>query len=51
VKLADISGKKKEYLKAKIDELETVCNNKSIRDLGTGIGDFKKCYQPRINIV
>jgi len=52
VKLADISGiKKKEYLKTKINELETICKNKSIRDLGTGIGDFKNCYRPRSNIV
>jgi len=40
---------KKAYLKAKIEELET--NSKDIRDLYRGINDFKKGYQPRINIV
>jgi hypothetical protein len=44
-------NKKKGYLKAKINELETVCKNEGIRDLGTGISDFKKCYRPRTNIV
>jgi len=34
VKLVDISGKKKkEYLKAKIDEIETNSNIKNIRNL------------------
>ena len=38
-------------MKAKIKELEA--NNKinNIRDLNRGINDFKKGYQPRINIV
>jgi len=51
VKLADISGTKKdEYLKAKINELET--NSKiNIRDLYRGVNDFKKGYQPRTNVV
>ena len=38
--------KKKEYVKAKIDELETNSKIKSIRDLYRGICDFKKGYQP-----
>jgi hypothetical protein len=44
---------KKEYLKAKIDELETNSKIKSIRHLHSGIGisDFKKGCQPRPNIV
>ena len=44
-------NKKKAYLKAKIEELET--NNKinNIRDLYRGINDFKKGYQPRTGIV
>jgi len=32
VKLVDVSGKMKEYLKAKIDELETNSKIKNIRD-------------------
>ena len=42
-------NKKKENLKAKLNELETICKNKSIRDLCTGISDFKKCYRRRTN--
>jgi hypothetical protein len=41
----------KEYLKAEIDELETYCMIKNIRDLYRDISDFKKGYQPRNNIV
>jgi len=44
-------NKKKAYLRAKIDELETNSTNKNIRDLYRGINDFKKGYQPRCNIV
>jgi hypothetical protein len=44
-------NKKREYLKAKIDELETSSKNKSIRELYREITDFKKGYQPRTNIV
>jgi len=43
--------KKKAYLKAKIEELETKSKIKNIRDLYRGINDFKKGYQPRTNIV
>jgi len=43
--------KKKEHLKAKIEELETNSKIKNIRDLYRGITDFKKGYQPRPNIV
>jgi len=43
--------KKKAYLKAKIEKLETNSKNKNIRDLYRGINDFKKVYQPRTNIV
>ena len=42
----EVSGhfmnKKKEYLKAKIEELETKSKIKNIRDLHRGISDFKK---------
>jgi hypothetical protein len=42
---------KKEYLKAKINELQTNSKNKNIRALYRGINDFKKGYQPRTNVV
>jgi len=51
VKLVDISDKKKEYLKAKIDELETNFKVKNFRDFYRSINDYKKGYQPRTNIV
>ena len=44
-------NKKKVYLKAKIEELETNSKIKNIRDLYRGINDFTKGYQPRCNIV
>ena len=40
-------NKKKAYLKAKIEDLETNSKIKNIRDLYRGISDFKKSYQPR----
>jgi len=43
-------NKKKEYLKTKIDELETNSKIKNIRDLYKGIDDFKKGYHPITNI-
>jgi hypothetical protein len=43
-------NKKKEYLKYKINELETNSNNKNIRDLFRGITEFEKGYQPRTNL-
>jgi hypothetical protein len=49
--LADISGKRKTYLKAEIEELQSNSKIKNIRDLYRGINDFKKVYQPRTNIV
>jgi hypothetical protein len=42
---------KKEYLKAKINELETNSKNKNIRDLYRGINDFKRGYQPKTYVV
>ena len=52
MKLADISGtKKKAFLRAKIEELETKSKIQNIRDLYRGIDYFKKGYQPRCNIV
>jgi hypothetical protein len=44
-------NKKCEYLKAKINELETNNKNKNIRELHRGISYFKKGYQPRTKIV
>ena len=45
-------NKKKEYLKAKIEKLETNSKiKKNIRGLYRGISDFKKGYQPRTNTV
>ena len=44
-------NKKQEYLKAKVDELETNIEIKNIRYLYGDISDFKKGYQPRTNIV
>jgi hypothetical protein len=42
---------KREYLKDKINELESNSKNKNIRDLYRDINDFKKGYQPRTNLV
>ena len=44
-------NKKKEYLKAEIEELETNSKIKYIRDFYMDISDFKKDYQHRTNIV
>ena len=49
--LADISGTKKAYLRAKIEELETYSKINSIRDLYSGINGMKKGYQPRTTIL
>jgi len=44
-------NKKKAYMRANIEELETNSKIKNIRDLYRGINDFNKGYQPRCNIV
>jgi len=44
-------NKEKEYLEVKIDKLETNSKIKNIRDLYSGISDFKKGYHPRTNII
>jgi hypothetical protein len=44
-------NKKRDYLKDKINELESNSKNKNIRDLSKGINEFKKGYQPRTNLV
>jgi hypothetical protein len=46
-----VGREKREYLKGKINELETNNKNKNIKDLYKGINEFKKGYQPRINII
>jgi len=43
-------NKEKDYLKAKIDELENDSKIKNVIDLYRGINDLKKGYQPRTNI-
>jgi hypothetical protein len=42
--------KKRGYLKDKINKLEANNNNKNFRDWYTGINEFRKGNQPRINI-
>jgi len=44
-------NKKKAYLRAKVEELETNNTIQNIRDLYRGISEFKKGYQSRCNIV
>jgi len=44
-------NKKKEYLTAKIEEIETNGRMKNIMNMYRGINEFKKVYQPRTNIV
>ena len=41
-------NKKKAYLKAKIEELETDSKINNVRDLYSGINDFKQGYQPEL---
>jgi hypothetical protein len=43
--------KKREYLKNKINELETNSKNWNIRDLHRGINEFKRGYKLRTNMV
>jgi hypothetical protein len=40
-------NKKREYMEHKINELESNSMDKNIRDLCSGITEFKKCYEPR----
>jgi uncharacterized protein YPO0396 len=42
---------KREYLKDKINELESNSKNKNIRHLYRGINEFKKGYRTRTNLV
>jgi hypothetical protein len=49
MKLADTSGKKKEYVKAKIYDRDNN-SNINIGDLCNGINDYTKDFQPRTNL-
>ena len=42
---------KRDYLKGKLSEIETNSKNKNIWDLYTGIKEFKKGYQARVNVI
>jgi len=44
-------NKRKAYMKAKIEDLDTYSKIKNIRDLYRGINDFRKGQQPRTYIV
>jgi hypothetical protein len=44
-------NKKREYLKDKINELESNSKNKNNRGLYRGINELRKGYQPRTNLV
>jgi hypothetical protein len=44
-------NKKREYLKDRINELESNSQNKNIRDLYRGKNEFKKGYQLSTNLV
>jgi hypothetical protein len=44
-------NKKREYLKDKTNELEMNSKNKNIRDLYSGMNEFKRGYQLRNNLV
>ena len=46
-----LGNKKKAYLKAKFEKLETNSKIKNIRVLYRGISYFKRGYQPRTNVV
>jgi hypothetical protein len=43
--------KKREYMRDKINKLESNTKSKNIRDLYRGINEFKKGHQPRTNLV
>jgi hypothetical protein len=50
MKEEEFSGTKEGISERKMNELETNSKNRNIRDLQRGINEFKKCYQPRINL-
>jgi hypothetical protein len=48
--MGHFKGKKRKYLKDKINYLATNSNNKNIKDLHRGIYEFKRGYQFRNNL-
>ncbi|KAJ4436047.1 hypothetical protein ANN_18674 [Periplaneta americana] len=46
-----LRNKKRDYLKEKLNEVETNSKNKNIRDLYKGIKEFKNVYQASINVI
>ncbi|KAJ4437031.1 hypothetical protein ANN_17165 [Periplaneta americana] len=46
-----LRNKKRDYLKEKLDEVETNSKNKNIRDLYKGIKEFKTGCQARVNLI
>jgi hypothetical protein len=44
-------NKKKQYVRDKVNELAENNKKTNIRDLYRRISEFKKCYQPRNNLV
>ncbi|KAJ4434033.1 hypothetical protein ANN_16352 [Periplaneta americana] len=46
-----LRNKKRDYLKEKLNEVETNSKNKNIRDLYKGIKEFKNGYQARVNVI
>jgi hypothetical protein len=51
VRREDSGHFREKNLKAKIDDLEIKSKIKNIRYFNMGFSDFKKCFQPRTNIV
>jgi len=51
MKLVDKQGRKKKYLKAKIDKTGNYGKIKNIRDLCRIINIYKKGFKPRTNIL
>ncbi|KAJ4441455.1 hypothetical protein ANN_11310, partial [Periplaneta americana] len=46
-----LRNKKRDYFKEELDKVETNSKNKNNRDSYKGIKEFKKRYQPRVNVI
>ncbi|KAJ4433774.1 hypothetical protein ANN_16086 [Periplaneta americana] len=46
-----LRNKKRDYLKKKLNEVETNSKNRNIPDLYKGIKEFKNGYHPRVNVI
>ncbi|KAJ4426281.1 hypothetical protein ANN_27093 [Periplaneta americana] len=46
-----LRNKKRDYLKEKLNDVETNNKNKNIRDLYKGIKEFKNGYQAKVNVI